>query len=513
MFIEHNRRAIVTKEEKNTLRSLSSSATIGQLESSSVTPKERDCISCAKVNASLSSGYRVAFLTILASWLLLSGSACKAQLNLSYSAGTLDAANQFMGGTEMRGLVPHTGKLFAGNGYWEDQPEPEGHQNAQVLVLSQASGKWSIDTNFGPRALATSAMSEVHFTTDGYGNKISPISILVASTWNTAGAVNVYNRNDRANTWFKTQLDFIAPTGTGLAQVRSFGAHVDRVTDISYVFAGEDPHGIFRGTYDPASGNVDWNLTTEFNISTINPAPWAETGLTIRVMSFAECTDGTGQANLYAAVGQQIYKRIDGRSPSWSLVYTNPIPGTASQSGLRGLTAIPNPAGAWQVMLVTVEGTSPRVIRFDPNTNAGVTDLDLSSFVGAERGTNLTNAYMIAAYDNMTSLNGELLIGLESCLPPSSIVPRGHTTYDITSGDKAKRLDYNAWYLSRSSSGTYSIHEILLPSYTKPMVSTRTIAVSPFSDGEIYLVGFDANGGLAHDSAWIARYNPATPTN
>ena len=149
------------------------------------------------------------------------------------------------------------------------------------------------------------------------------------------------------------------------------------------------------------------------NISTINPAPWAETRLTIRVMSFANCTNASGQSNLYATVGQQIYKRIDGRSPSWSLVYTNPIPGTASQSGLRGLTAIPNPAGAGQVMLVTVEGTSPRVIRFDPNTNTGVTDLNLSSFVGAAWGTNLTNAYMIAAYNNMTSVNGELLIGFE----------------------------------------------------------------------------------------------------
>jgi hypothetical protein len=509
MFLEDNTRAIVTKDERDNIRSLSSSLAIRGLAPPSRALKELTGISHAKVNASLSSGYRLAFLTILTSSLLLSGSACEAQLNLSYSAGTLDAANQFMGGTEMRSLVPHAGKLFAGNGYWEDQPGPEGFQNAQVLVLSQASGKWSIDTNFGPRALATSAMGEVQFTTDGYGNKVSPVPILVASTWNTSGAVNVYNRNDRTNTWLKTELDFIAPAGMGLAQVRSFGSHVDRVTGISYVFAGEDPHGIFRGTYVPASGNVDWNLTTEFNISSINPAPWAQTGLTIRVMSFADCTDAKGQTNLYATVGQQIYKRIDGRSPSWSLVYTNPIPGIASQSGLRGLTAIPNPAGAGQVMLVTVEGTSPRVIRFDPNTNTGVTDLNLSSFVGAAWGTNLTNAYMIAGYNNMTSVNGELLIGLESFLPPRSIIPTGYKIYNIDSSD---RLDYNAWYITRSSSGTYSIHEVVLPLYAKPMVSTRTIAVSPFSDGAIYFGGFDANKAPAHNTAWIAR-GPATLTN
>ncbi len=411
----------------------------------------------------------------------------------------------------MRSLVPHAGKLFAGNGYWEDQPGPEGYQNAQALVLSQASGEWSVDTNLGAHALATSAMSEVQFTTDGYGNKVNPVSVFVVSTWDTSGAVNVYNRNDRTNTWLKTQLDFITPIGNGLAQVRSFGSHVDRVTGISYVFAGEDPHGIFRGTYDPVSVNVDWNLTTEFNISTINPAPWTETGLTVRVMSFAECTNASGQTNLYASVGQQIYKRIDGKTPSWRLVYTNPIPGTASQSGLRGLTAIPNPSGPGQVLLVTVEGTSPRVIRFDPNTNIGVTDLNLSTFVGAAWGTNLTNAYMIAAYNNMTSVNGQLLIGFESCLPPSSIIPPGHTTYNITTGSKTERLAYNGWYLSRIPSGAYSIH--LLPNYTKAMVSTRTIAVSPFSENEAYFGGFDANGAPIHNTAWIARNSPATLTN
>jgi hypothetical protein len=491
MFLEHNPRAILTKDERNKRQSAPSSATRRE-------PAPRN---------------RVAFLAILASSLLFSGSACQAQLNLSYSAGTLDAANHFMGGTEMRSLVPHAGKLFAGNGYWEDQPGPEGHQNAQVLVLNQASGKWSVDTNFGANALATSAMSEVKFTTDGYGNRVNPVPLLLASTWDTAGAVNVYNRNDKSNTWFKTQLDFIAPTGNGLAQVRSFGSHVDRVTGISYVFTGEDPRGIFRGTYDPVSGNVDWNLTAEFNVSTINPAPWAETGLTIRVMGFAECTNASGQTNLYASIGQQIYKRIDGKSPSWSLIYTNPIPGTASNSGLRGLTAIPNPAGAGQVLLVTVEGTSPRVIRFDPNTNIGLTDLNLSVFVGAAWGTNLTNAYMIAAYNNMPSVNGQLLIGIESFVPPGSTIPPGQTTYNITTNSKTERLAYNGWYLSRSPSGAYSIHEILLPNYTKAMVSTRAITVSPFSANEAYFSGFDANGAPTHNTAWIARYSPAPPTN
>jgi hypothetical protein len=37
-----------------------------------------------------------------------------------------------------------------------------------------------------------------------------------------------------------------------LPQVRSLGGHRDRVTGVDRVYAGENPHGIFGGTYDPA---------------------------------------------------------------------------------------------------------------------------------------------------------------------------------------------------------------------------------------------------------------------
>jgi hypothetical protein len=40
-----------------------------------------------------------------------------------------------MGGTEMRVLTTHGGKLYAGNGYWEDQSGPERLQDAEILVL------------------------------------------------------------------------------------------------------------------------------------------------------------------------------------------------------------------------------------------------------------------------------------------------------------------------------------------------------------------------------------------
>ena len=53
---------------------------------------------------------------------------------VSYAAGSRDEAGRFAGGTEVRLLTPHVGRLYAGNGYWEDRPGPEGLQGAQILV-------------------------------------------------------------------------------------------------------------------------------------------------------------------------------------------------------------------------------------------------------------------------------------------------------------------------------------------------------------------------------------------
>jgi hypothetical protein len=43
---------------------------------------------------------------------------------VSYAAGARDAAGRFVGGTELRSLVTHGGKLYAGIGSWEDRPGP-----------------------------------------------------------------------------------------------------------------------------------------------------------------------------------------------------------------------------------------------------------------------------------------------------------------------------------------------------------------------------------------------------
>ena len=99
-----------------------------------------------------------------------------AAVEVSYSAGGRDAAGVFMGGTELRALVSYRGKLYAGNGYWEDRPGEEGRQGAEILVLDALDARWRVEHVFGEwisrerrRDLAISALGGATFETDGAG--------------------------------------------------------------------------------------------------------------------------------------------------------------------------------------------------------------------------------------------------------------------------------------------------------------------------------------------------------
>jgi len=116
------------------------------------------------------------------------------------------------------------------------------------------------------------------------------------------------------------------------------------------------------------------------DISAISTAGFRGLAGRLRVNAFAEC-DGA----LYAAVGQQIYRRDDGVTPRWRLVYTNPNPGH-SETGLRGLTAVPNPAGHGEALLAAVEGNAGRIVRVDPASGAEASELDIRAFLRRRLG-------------------------------------------------------------------------------------------------------------------------------
>jgi hypothetical protein len=119
---------------------------------------------------------------------------------ISFAAGSPDAA---AGGTEMRLLTAHAGRLYAGNGYWEDRPGRKGCR-AQVCprraghaVAGRSrveerlpSGQW--------RDLAVGALAEADFATDGSGAPLPrPVSRCLPRP-DLTGAARVFARCDRA---------------------------------------------------------------------------------------------------------------------------------------------------------------------------------------------------------------------------------------------------------------------------------------------------------------------------
>jgi len=399
-----------------------------------------------------------------------------------------------VGGTEVRSLVANGGKIYAGNGYWGDR----GGQGAQILVLDR--GRWRVDHSFDERMpngrarnLAIASMGKAEFTTDANGRPLRrPVSTLLASTWDLAGEVKVYARDDATGQWNGATLahDWTFPGSQYLSQVRSFGSHRDRVTGVSYAFAGDNPHGIYSGVYDPTvPGHIRWGQTPELDLSSV---PSAGAGVEkLRITSFAE-----RNGSLYATVGQQIYERIDGASPQWRQLYANRSPGT-SETGLRGLTAVPSPDGHGQVLLAAVEGTAARIVRIDPRDGSETTELDLHDYLSKAWGMNV--GYIIAAYNNMTPVHGDLLIGLEAFIPPNSPLAPGHRV--VSAGPGRGRLEADAWYLIRHPNGTYDLRRV--PSRSgEPMVSTRSIVAS---GNAVYFAGYDANYAQAHGTGWIVQ--------
>lgn len=430
----------------------------------------------------------------------------------SYVAGTRDAAGRLMGGTEIRALAAHGGKLFAGNGYWEDRPGPKGTPGAQVLVLDGPGAKWRIDGAFDDllpdgrrRHLAVSALCEATFHTDGRGAELPvPRSFLLASTWDVTGTRTVFVRDDATGTWSGTVLAQDRPAPRFLPQIRSFGTHKDSSTGADLVFAG-DTRGILSGFYDPGvAGAIHWNSAPELPITAAISDSFPGLAGRVRIGAFAEA-DG----RVFAAVGQQVWVRQDGPSPLWQLLYTNPAP-AFSETGLRGLTSVAEQGS--EALLAVVEGLKSRIVRINPRTGAETTDLDLAGFLDDAWRTRVS--YVVGAYNDMARLpvpgGGEaLLIGLEAFIPPAAPRPPGHKVLDVNHG-----LEAGAWFLIRRPGERYELHEV--PQVSAPtgadLVAVRVARASPVQGqaATIYLGGYDANDSPAHDTAWIVQGRAGT---
>jgi hypothetical protein len=440
----------------------------------------------------------------------------------SFIPPQVDGLGHFMGGTEVRALKAFGGKLYAGNGYWMDQPGPEGFQSAQVLVLDSAHGSWRQDVSFSqfcPKffqscALATSVLDKVSFSSDKTGAPVNT-SILVAATWDQRkpNPINVYAKNNADGLWYETTLETV---DNKWGNVRSFGSHVDAVTKQSWAFAGSAPIGIHVGLLSDRRGAsknpIEWRTgagNVEFNGSDYAGPKCKSADGADRVTSFAEAANG----KLYAAICFQVLERQDGDQascnpqqvliggacrPRWKVVWTDRDVGI-SETGVRGLTA--TTYLGTPVLLAGEEGGVMRIVRIDPATGASNTEIDVRST--ESNYWNMLTAYGISAYNNMPSwldLTGptKQLIGVETLLQETVTVPK--PDLPIVLLDNGQKWEGDAYYFTRNLADSYEL--IHIPRLTTTgMVAVRAEERSPFSEEcnpqfrgcVIYFAGFDAN--------------------
>ena len=419
-----------------------------------------------------------------------------------YNAGTKDARGLPTGGTETTRLLAHQGKLFASTGVWMDKPyfQAKGDQpwtGPQILVKKSACDGWRVDMSF-PKAIRIDAMTVATFTSDGAGRKLNPaISLLIASP--SSKDTTTWTRNDATGQWTQSVVQKGLRGG-----LRSFCVHTDSHSGVPYLFAGSATYAggpctgsIFRGVYDPAApGKLRWAAEPEMS----------GTG---RVMGMAEA-DGV----LFAACGIRseekqsggLFRRIDGEHPHWELVWRWPhlLRDRDETEILRGLTAIPDPAGGKHEVLLGTCNYPGVVYRIDPARNFAVTtELNIRDYFAKAFGVAELRGPCLSAYNDFLPVTdpntGEKVLLLGVWINH----PAGRTTAAGSS----------AWYLVRHADGTYSHGRVFDPAHPQPnpprgLLATRTIEVSPFPDDAgrvLYFGGFDCAGIVSHNTAWIYK--------
>ena len=425
-----------------------------------------------------------------------------------------DKSIGILGGTEARSLVTMDNKLYAGIGYWMDTQEANPKlPGAQILRLDAPNGEWKVDLQLDEflkgkrsttrRYMAIAVMKSVQFQSDLNAHKLEkPVNFLLAGTWDKLGQLEVFAKQAAHDKWTSAKL---GEQSGRYAEIRNFGSHVDKITGVQRVFAGTRVNGIavepqiYSGVYNPASpGQITWDKTPERWLGDL--ANLARTTKnSARITGFAECN-----GRLYATVYNVLYERQDGPKPSWKPVwrYDPEIPFGNGASGFRGLTAIDNPSGKGQSLMVAVEHNPSQLFRFDCESKTPYLELNISDYLSRTLGTKV--GFADAGYNDMLLYKTKtgstcLLLGMEMAAPQ---LPGNFCGFNP-----------DAMYLTRMPDGKFYCAEIVDKSLkTKPaLVAVRSMVNSPFKQdppGTVYASGFDANRNKVHNTAWIYRGVP-----
>ncbi|AQQ09834.1 Carboxylesterase [Sedimentisphaera cyanobacteriorum] len=399
----------------------------------------------------------------------------------SYLAGTRDPEGHFLGGTETMHLVAHEGKLFAGLGYWTDQPGSDPRPGAQILRKDGPDQLWRLEHNFSG-ALRINAMDSVTFSVDHRGEKLgSPVTLLVADAGlirsRGSGALVCFVRNDGSGGWDESRI----VTNANRAYIRAFGFHRDAKTGVEYLFAGTGAGEVYRGSYDATvPGRIRWESTPEYANPDFDDSPFK------RCQGFA-----VANGRLYASVSPRLLVRRDGPEPRWTAVFRWK-PEQRPGAGLRGITAVAAPDGTHEVILGSRE-QEVRILRIDPEDGHKVTDeLNSQQFLKEQLG----------------NFRGGRLVAYNRLVPGRHPVT-GQPIHWVTVAGIKPNDTRAAWLLIRHADATYDTVRVFDPNLDPHplLVSTRTLEFAPWNTREFYTGGYDgaANDRKNHNTAWIFK--------
>ncbi len=428
-------------------------------------------------------------------------------LEQSFIPGYFDDNGIFMGGSEVLHLVSHIKKLFASIGYWQDENNVwYGGDDlnigwAQIITLENEEDSWKVDLDLGYNHLRPEILKQVIFTRDHNGTQLDiPDTLLIAGAFSPnyiSGLVtaNIFIRNDINGSWNQTIVYEGGFSSNESYSMRDIEIYTDQVTGIENVIISVGTQGVFSGKYNPdVDGKIEIGSMPEIGPLGIRPL-----GITI--------TNG----HLYFSSGNKLYKRNDGEYPSYDVVhdfndlssYINPAVG-----GIRGLSTIPNPTGSDESMILMwcPDGQSKGTIfRLDPVNSQEFervyetkVSLLVEDYLPGE-----TVSYLLGAYNEFyfftdpETNNDYNIIGIESLLQ-ENIYPSWNSYYS------------GGIVILRDSIGQYTLQEIdgLIDYDDNPLVSVRSYVKSPFeNESAMYFGGFDPNGHISTNNAWIYKKN------
>ena len=422
----------------------------------------------------------------------------------SFIAGGYDSNNQLLGGSEVLQLISHKKILFASIGYWQDENNIwyGGSNNSigwgQINSLDNPSANWKEDLFLGGNYLRPEILKQIIFTKDQFGNALSsPDTVLICAGYSpnyitSQVTVKSFVRNDLNGTWGESQIVQGSFPAGGNYSIRDIEMYVDKLTGFEYIFATVGTQGIYKGKYNPANpGKIDWISTAEFGPLSIRP-------LGIE----------TANGKLYFSSGSKLYRRIDGFSPSYVIDHDFSDLGSIINEdvgGIRGLTTIDNANGSDEAFLLMwcPNGQSQGVIYrleadsggFNRIYETKISLLVENYLVGS------SVSYLLGAYNEFYEYTDPLtndtyhIIGFESSISSGSY-PTWNGYY---SGALFAKRDNNMQYTLEEVNSAIGMNDTAL-------VAIRCYVKSPFdSDESIYFGGFDPNGNISTNMAWIYK--------